>query len=73
MDETGNEFEDWEMVNGLVLSWIINGVSSQIASTLIHTETAYETWAKLQKMYKQKNAPKTSQLWYEINTLIKSS
>lgn len=36
------EFDVWEIVNGLVLSWIVNVVYPQIASTLLHTPTIYQ-------------------------------
>lgn len=32
------DYKAWETVNGLVLSWIVNGASLQIASTLMHSE-----------------------------------
>lgn len=67
------EFDNWEIVNGLVMSWIINGVSSQIASTLMRTEKTYQTWSDLEGRYKQQNAPKTNQLKYHISTLQQAS
>lgn len=65
----GSEYEIWKKVNDLVFSWILNVVSPQIASTIIHTDTLYEAWSNLEKRYRQKNAPKTYQIKYELNNL----
>lgn len=49
------------------ISWIINGVSSQIAGSLMNTDTAYDVWTELEERYKQKNALKSNQIRYELN------
>lgn len=61
------------------MSWIINGVSPLITSTLMRTETAYQAWTDLEGKYKQENAHKTNDVKYYtlqqgtlslLNTLI---
>lgn len=67
------EYDNWAIVNHLVLSWIVKGASPQIASTLMHTQTTYQTWADIEGRYKLKNAPKTNQIKYQISTLHQGS
>lgn len=69
IEHSTKEFEIWEIVNELVMAWLINAVSSQIASTIIRLETAYQAWMDLEGRYNQLNAPRTSQVKFQLNNL----
>lgn len=52
MDLLSKEYDNWEIVKWLVLCWIVNVVSPQIQSTLMHTQTTYQAWIDLEGSYK---------------------
>lgn len=68
-DTTGEEFEAWEMVNGLVLSWITHSVEKHIASTIVYTYLASVAWKDLEERFNQGNGPLLYQLRYELYNL----
>lgn len=66
LDISSKGYEYWD---GLLMAWLINALSPQIASTVIRAPTAHQVWLDLEGRYKQENAPKTSEVKYRMNTL----
>ena len=64
-DDT-SEFESWDMINSLVCSWIINVIDPKFHASMAYAESAKVTWDDLKRRYAVANAPKISQLKYEI-------
>lgn len=50
------EYDNWEIVNGLVMAWLINIVSPLIAATMMRAHTAHQAWTNLEVRFKQENA-----------------
>lgn len=69
LDKNSREYNIWEIVNRLVLAWILNSCSPHIQSTLMHTQNAYKAWMDLESRYKQSNAPKVNQIKFELRSL----
>ena len=44
-----DSFPSWQQCNDMVLSWILNSIHPDIASSVIYAETASEVWADLQE------------------------
>lgn len=68
-DQSSKDYDNWEIVNGLVMAWIINSVAPHIASTLMRAQTAHQAWIDLEDRYKQENAPQTNEVKYRLSTL----
>ena len=50
----------------MVLSWILNSVQSNIASSIIYTDTANEVWRDLKDRFEQGNDSRIYQIREEI-------
>ncbi|KAJ0790577.1 putative transcription factor interactor and regulator CCHC(Zn) family [Helianthus annuus] len=52
----------WERCNNMVISWILNTLSREIAESVLYTESAYQLWQDLNDRYGQANGAKLYQL-----------
>lgn len=68
-DTIGEEFEAWEMVNGLVYSWITHSLEKHIASMIVYIDLASVAWKDLEEGFNQGNGPLLYQLRYELYNL----
>uniref|UniRef100_A0A2N9EDY1 Reverse transcriptase Ty1/copia-type domain-containing protein n=1 Tax=Fagus sylvatica TaxID=28930 RepID=A0A2N9EDY1_FAGSY len=57
-DETLPSFNLWTRCNTMVISWILNSVSKDIASSVIYANTAQEMWEDLKERFAQGNGPR---------------
>ncbi|KZV18776.1 hypothetical protein F511_15014 [Dorcoceras hygrometricum] len=55
-------YEAWVRCNSMVISWILNSVSREIADSLLYISTAYEIWNDLKERFCQSNAPRVFQI-----------
>lgn len=55
-------FSAWQCNNDIIMSWIINSVSKEIAASLVNTGCVKDAWDQLKKRYKQTNGPRVFQL-----------
>ncbi|KAF3775405.1 hypothetical protein EJ110_NYTH50438 [Nymphaea thermarum] len=69
INKTG-KYITWEEDDGMVMSWIMNSVQPQIASTITYYTTAKEMWDFLRQTYSQdKNVSKILQVEEELHNL----
>ena len=61
--------ETWERCNNMIISWILNAVSKDIAGTIIYATTAKEMWEELKNQFSQGNGPRIFQLQKELASL----
>jgi len=47
----------WTHCNNMVLSWLLNSVSTEIANNIIYIDDAFEIWNDLQDRFSQYNGP----------------
>ncbi|XP_075521400.1 uncharacterized protein LOC142554622 [Primulina tabacum] len=52
----------WLCCNSMVISWILNSVSRDIADSLMYISTASEMWIDLRNRFLQSNAPRIFQI-----------
>ncbi|KAF5463803.1 hypothetical protein F2P56_013935 [Juglans regia] len=63
------KFLAWERCNDMVLSWIINSVTKNIASSILYIDVAAYVWKDLQERFSQRNRPRIFQLKKAISSL----
>ena len=59
----------WIRCNNMVLSWLLNSVSTEIANSIIYIDDASEIWKDLQDRFSQHNGPRIFQLQKSISCL----
>ena len=59
----------WTRCNNMVLSWLLNSVSTEIANSIIYIDDASEIWNDLQDRFSQHNGPRIFQLQKSISSL----
>ncbi|KAF8393202.1 hypothetical protein HHK36_021443 [Tetracentron sinense] len=60
----------WDRCNDMVLSWLLNSISSNIAHSVIYADTAQAVWKDLEERFSQSNAPRIYQIKRLIYTLL---
>ncbi|CAM8893240.1 unnamed protein product [Rhodiola kirilowii] len=60
----------WERCNGVVLSWIINSVSDEIAASLVHSVSCVQAWNNLQNRFGGDNSMREYSIAKEITLLM---
>jgi len=68
-----SEFSAWNRCNNMVLSWILNSVSQEIASSIIYIESAQEMWQDIKDHFSQSNGPRIFQLQKAISVLSQNN
>ncbi|XP_073119562.1 uncharacterized protein [Henckelia pumila] len=63
---TDDKFSTWERCNHMVLSWILNAVHPDIATSLIYTEHAFDVWNDLHDRFSQGNDARIFEIRREI-------
>jgi hypothetical protein len=57
----------------MVLSWLLNSVSTEIANSIIYIDDASEIWNDLQDRFSQHNGPRIFQLQKSISPLSREN
>ncbi|CAM8973249.1 unnamed protein product [Rhodiola kirilowii] len=60
----------WERCNGVILSWIINSVTDDIAASLVHSVSCTQAWINLQKRFGGDNSMREYSITKEISLLM---
>ncbi|KAK6804699.1 hypothetical protein RDI58_002483 [Solanum bulbocastanum] len=66
---TDPTYNQWERCDDMVISWILNSLSTDIADSLQYVNNAKELWQELKDRYDQPNGAKRYQIQREINDL----
>ncbi|XP_060959157.1 uncharacterized protein LOC133030435 [Cannabis sativa] len=68
--EPGNIYlNSWLRCNNMVMSWLINSVSSEIAQSIMYFDLATEMWNDLAERFNEGNGPRIFQLQNQITRL----
>ncbi|XP_033511169.1 uncharacterized protein [Nicotiana tomentosiformis] len=59
--------EQWSYVNDMVISWILNTLSKDIAYSVIYSKTAKELWDSLEQRFERSNEAKLYHLHKELS------
>nr|XP_016468610.1 PREDICTED: uncharacterized protein LOC107791121 [Nicotiana tabacum] len=62
-------YDQWSRCDDMVISWILNSLSKDLADSLQYVSDAKELWQELEDRYDQTNGAKLYQLQKEINDL----
>ncbi|KAA8544149.1 hypothetical protein F0562_022215 [Nyssa sinensis] len=62
-------YSAWERCNDMVLSWILNSVMKNIASSILYIDVAADAWKDLKERFSQGNRPRIFQLKKVLNSL----
>nr|XP_033513613.1 uncharacterized protein LOC117278273 [Nicotiana tomentosiformis] len=60
------DHEQWSCVNDMVISWILNALSKDIADSVIYSKTAKELWDSLEHRFGRSNVAKLYHLQKEL-------
>ncbi|KAA8524272.1 hypothetical protein F0562_010695 [Nyssa sinensis] len=62
-------YSAWERCNDMVLSWILNSVMKNIASSILYIDVVADAWKDLKERFSQGNRPRIFQLKKALNSL----
>jgi len=62
-------FHAWTRCNNMIIAWILNSISKEIASSVIYINTCAEMWQDLKDRFSQGNGPRIFQLQKLLTTL----
>ena len=65
-DATPDQIANWQCVNDVVSSWLLNSISKDIAATIIYCESAAAIWSALKDMFQHGNGPRIFELKHEL-------
>ncbi|KAH0739575.1 hypothetical protein KY290_038280 [Solanum tuberosum] len=68
-DTPSTTVRQWERCDDMVISWILNSLSKEIADSVEYVANSEELWKELQDRYDQTNGAKLYQIQKEINDL----
>ncbi|XP_057756496.1 uncharacterized protein LOC130975775 [Arachis stenosperma] len=63
------KFKNWQCVNDVVSTWILNSVSKEIATSLVYTNSAAELWNDLKDRFQHGNGPRVFELKRDLMNL----
>ncbi|XP_061340934.1 uncharacterized protein LOC133287358 [Gastrolobium bilobum] len=66
-------FPSWNRCNSMVISWIINSVTNEIADSLLYFTNAFDVWSDLKTRFSQAHGPRIFQLKQMISSLFQGS
>ncbi|XP_061340147.1 uncharacterized protein LOC133286707 [Gastrolobium bilobum] len=66
-------FGAWNRCNSLLISWLLNSVSKDIADSLKYFSNAYEIWSNLKDQFLQANGSRIYQLKQQITSFNQDS
>ena len=70
---TSPQFVLWKRSNDLVISWILNSVSSEIRKSIVYMNTAKQIWDDLFKRFAQSNVPRLFNLRKDLVSLTQGT
>ncbi|XP_041023988.1 uncharacterized protein LOC121264752 [Juglans microcarpa x Juglans regia] len=65
-------FHHWTRCNNMLLSWPLNSLSKEIATSVIYVESTMEMWSDLQQRFSQGNGPQIFQLQKSIRSFMQN-
>ncbi|XP_009764221.1 uncharacterized protein [Nicotiana sylvestris] len=66
-------FKAWNRYNDMVISWLLNSLSKQIAESVLYSKTVKEIWKELEDRFGQSNGALLYQLQKELSDLVQGS
>ncbi|XP_055823104.1 uncharacterized protein LOC129891683 [Solanum dulcamara] len=67
------DFEQWSCVTDMIICWISNALSKDIAGSVMSSKTAKELWDSLEQRFGKSNGAKLYHLQKELTSLIQGN
>ncbi|KAH0777828.1 hypothetical protein KY290_009239 [Solanum tuberosum] len=64
-----NMLKQWIHCNDMVIAWLLNSLNTEIAESVIYSQTAADLWNELEERYGQADGTKLFQLQRELNNM----
>ncbi|XP_028800665.1 uncharacterized protein LOC114755936 [Neltuma alba] len=61
--------DQWERCNAVVLSWILNSISKELANGVVFYQNAHLVWTDLKERYDKVTGSRIFSIYREINSL----
>ncbi|KAH0683220.1 hypothetical protein KY289_020972 [Solanum tuberosum] len=69
----GKDFKLWKRYNDMVLSWLLNSLSKEIADSVSYSKIAKDLWKELEDRFGQSNGAQLYHLQKELSDLVQGS
>ncbi|XP_047264739.1 uncharacterized protein LOC124896911 [Capsicum annuum] len=66
-------FQPWSRCNDMVISWILNSLSKDIAESVLYFKIEHEIWNELEDIFGQSNGAQLYQLQKELSGLVQGN
>ncbi|XP_019267590.1 PREDICTED: uncharacterized protein LOC109244885 [Nicotiana attenuata] len=70
---SSDSFKPWCRYNDMVIYWVLNTLSKEIAESVLYSKTAKEIWEELEERYGQSNGPQLHHLQKEISQTMQGN
>ncbi|KAI3781074.1 hypothetical protein L2E82_11073 [Cichorium intybus] len=70
---TDPRYGAWRRCNDMIISWMLNSLSRDIAESVLYSETAHEIWTELDDRYGQANGAKRYQLQKNLSEIVQGN
>ncbi|KAL9240959.1 hypothetical protein vseg_015123 [Gypsophila vaccaria] len=64
---SSSSFKNWQRCNDMVFSWILNALSSEIADSILYSDSAKSAWSELEERYGQSNGAQLYGVQQKLN------
>lgn len=71
--KTYSIFPSWMHCNNLILSWILNSVSKEIASNVLYNNYTKQVWDKLRTHFSQPDDAQIYHLQHQLNSIVQNT
>nr|XP_009804540.1 PREDICTED: uncharacterized protein LOC104249755 [Nicotiana sylvestris] len=72
-DASSTDFKQWSRCNDMVISWILNSLSKDIAKSVLYSKTANDIWKELEVRFGQCNGAQLYQLQKELSDVVQGT
>ncbi|XP_016513332.1 uncharacterized protein LOC107830319 [Nicotiana tabacum] len=70
---SSTNFKQWNRCNDIVISWLLNSLSKDIAESVLYSKTANDIWREFEVRFGQCNGAQLYQLQKELSDLVQGT
>ncbi|KAL2242588.1 UNVERIFIED_CONTAM: Copia protein [Sesamum indicum] len=67
------EIEQWQKIDCMVITWILNSISKNIVQAFLYTTSARDLWLELESRFGESNGPLLYQIQREIGSITQNN
>nr|XP_016459804.1 PREDICTED: uncharacterized protein LOC107783349 [Nicotiana tabacum] len=72
-DVSSTDFKQWNHCNNMVISWILNSLSKDIAESVLYSKTTNDIWKELEVRFGQCNGAQLYQLQKKLSDVVQGT